>query len=197
MKFRASRLTSGAAVAAALSLAATPASAEGWGGGHYRDYGDDSGWIVGGIIGIGAIAAITAAASGRTWDDDSYRYYERSEGYPDRDDVYQGWDDQDYGADGQRYYGSDDGGDQSSRSEPDSERTDGNDNIDNIDALVDRCIALVERGDTRVESVDSTDRDSSGWRIAGRVNGNRDFSCAVDSDGRVSEPTIDGTGSDD
>ena len=177
MNFRASRLASGAAVAAALSLAATPALADGWGGSHHR-HGDDTGWIVGGIIGIGAIAAIAAATSSDAHRGDRYR-----ERY-----------DQDYSADNQRYYGSDDDGDQSSWSESDSERTDGN---DNLDALVDRCVALVERGDTRVESVDSTERDSSGWLIAGRVNGNRDFSCAVDSDGRVSEPTIDGTGFDD
>ena len=178
MKFRASRIASGAAVAAALSLAATPALAEGWGGDHHRGHGDDTGWIVGGIIGIGAIAAIAAAASSNA----------------DRGDPYRERYDQDYGADNRRYYGSDDDDDRTTSSEPDSERSDGN---DNLDALVDRCVALVERGDTRVESVDSTERDSSGWRIAGRVNGNRDFSCAVDSDGRVSEPTIDGTGFDD
>lgn len=194
MNFRASRLASGAAFAAALSLAATPALAEGWGGNHHRSYGDDTGWIVGGIIGIGAIAAIAAATSSSNRRDRTYRYHERSDEYADRDDLYQGQNNQDYGADSQRYDSSDDDGDQSSWSESDSERTDGN---DNLDALVDRCIALVERGDTRVESVDSTERDSSGWRIAGRVNGNRDFSCAVDSDGRVSEPTIDGSGFDD
>ena len=194
MTFRAFRLASGAAVAAALSLAATPVFAEGWGGGHYRGHDDDTGWIVGGIIGIGAIAAIAAATSSNNRRDRTYAYHERSDGYTDRDDPYQGRSDQDYSTDKPGYEGSDDERGQSSRSEPDSERPDGS---DNLDALVDRCIALVERGDARVESVDSTEQDSSGWRIAGRVNGNRDFSCAVDSDGRVSEPTIDGSGSDD
>ena len=53
--------------AAALSLVASPALANhGWGGGGWghRDRGDDTGaWVVGGLIGIGMIAAIASAAS--------------------------------------------------------------------------------------------------------------------------------------
>jgi hypothetical protein len=180
MKIFGSRTAAMLASVAALSMTAAPAMAQGWGGnggrGHHRDH-DDTGWIVGGIIGIGMIAAIASAASKRDRDarERDYRYPDgdyRSDGY--RSDGYRG-EDYRYGnrsgeASRQTYSGSARG----------------------IDAAVDSCVSEVERGSTRVDTVDSVDRDGSGWRVTGRIGGGRSFDCAVDADGRINSVSVDG-----
>jgi hypothetical protein len=50
----------------------------------------------------------------------------------------------------------------------------------------------VERGNRRVDSVDSVNRSANGWTVEGRVDG-RDFTCSVDGDGRIGGVTVDGS----
>ena len=224
MAFRTSRLAAGAALAAVFSLAATPAFADGWGGRHRHRHhgGGDAGWIIGSLIGIGAIAAIASSVNKNKGERDS-RYDERDEVYPDRDydsadqdepDRYAAGGDHyvpgvegsysdrapDLGDDGDRDeagpaaedqgYGN--GDDSADEAEPSDVRRD--EAIDNRSAAVDACTAAVQRDSARVESVDKTTREGSGWSIAGRVTGGKDFACSVDDDGSVSEATVDGGG---
>ncbi|MDE2412732.1 MAG: hypothetical protein KGM18_13260 [Sphingomonadales bacterium] len=180
------RLFRGAAMlasTAALSLAATPALARdpwggwgggrwgggGWGGGwgHHHD-GVDAGDIFAGILIIGGIAAIASAASKANKDrrvDD--RRYPDNRDY--RGDDYRGESRDAPGRDG---YGAAYNGD--------------------MNDAVNRCIDEINRGRSRVDSVDGAERDGSGWRVRGRVNNNGQFSCAIDGDGRIRNVSIDG-----
>ena len=187
MAIRNSRFAVGLALASAFALAAPPAMAQGWGGGwggRHRDH-DDTGWIVGGIIGLGVIAAIAASASNKNKRDRDARYRDRDyrdNEYRDSRDYRDG---RDYRDDSSRYddrYGQ--RGDQGYRSY--SSR--------GIDSAVDNCVSEVERGSTRVDSVDTVGRDGDGWRIDGRINGGRPFSCSVSGNGRIRSMTIDGRG---
>ncbi len=64
----------------------------------------------------------------------------------------------------------------------------------NIDGAVDRCLGEVERGSTRVDTVELSGRDGDGWRVQGRVSGGQPFECVVDGQGRVRGVSIDGRG---
>jgi hypothetical protein len=211
MTLRTSRLAAGAAMAAALSLVASPAFADGWGGRRHHRGGDDAGWIIGSIIGIGAIAAIASAASeknrreraenyrgGYPDRDSDYRNDEQAEGYAGRDEHYvPGYeggvsgrdygDDEDRGAESYRFGEGD-----ADEAEPSAAKRD--EAVDDSTAALDACKGEVERDSARVESVETTTREGSGWRIAGRVNGGKDFACTIDDDGSVSEATVDGGG---
>ena len=167
------------ASAAAFAMVATPAFADrGWGGGrgYHRDNDDTGAWVIGGIIGIGMIAAIASAASkgkrdrearegdyqdgghqGQNYRRDAYR--SDSSRYGNQSDDYRG-----------AYLGADRG----------------------IDGAVDRCVGEVERGSTRVDTVDSVNRDANGWRVAGRIGGGQSFDCSVDGEGRIRSVTVDG-----
>jgi len=185
MKILGSRTAAMLASAAALSMLATPALADGWGGGYgggwgHREHHDDTAaWVVGGIVGIGLIAALASAGSKANRD--------RQARYPDRDyrnDDYRG----DYRGDYQnRDYGR-------SQDGSDSYRGSYSGNGRSIDGAVDACVGEVERGSTRVDTVDNAGRDGDGWRVTGRINGGRNFDCAVDGQGRVRRVTVDGRG---
>ena len=166
------------ASAAALTLVATSALADrGWGGGrgHHRGNDDTGAWIVGGIIGIGMIAAIASAAS------KSNRDRQTREGTYRGDDYRQ----DDYRRDNSRY---------GSRSDDGRGSYSGADR--GIDGAVDRCVSEVERGSTRVDTFDSVNRDANGWRVAGRIGGGQPFDCSIDSAGRIRGVSIDGRGQD-
>lgn len=179
MKILGSRTAAMLASAAALSMSATPALAEhGWGGGYggwdQRDRHDDTGWIVGGIIGIGMIAAIASAASKSKRD--------REARYPDRDYREDDYRNNGYRGDDTRYTSRRDDGARQSYSG----------NSRGIDGAVDACVGEVERGSTRVDTVDSVDRDGTGWRVTGRITGGRSFDCSVDAGGRIRSASVDG-----
>ena len=188
MKILGSRTAALLASAAALSMLATPALADGWGGGYgggwgHREHHDDTGaWVVGGIIGIGMIAAIASAASKSNRDrqargsDGDYR----NDGYHSGDNQ-GGYQDRDYDRDYGRSSGSNDGYGGSYSG-----------NGRNIDGAVDACVNQVERGSTQVDTVDSVGRDGDGWRVTGRVSGGRNFDCAVDGSDRIRSATVDG-----
>ena len=179
MKILGSRTAAMLASAAALSMLATPALADGWGGGYgggwgHREHHDDTAaWVVGGIVGIGLIAALASAGSKANSD--------RQTRYPDRDyrnDDYRGdYQNRDYGR---------------SSDSNDSYRGSYSGNGRSIDGAVDACVGEVERGSTRVDTVDNAGRDGDGWRVTGRISGGRSFDCAVDGQGRVRRVAVDG-----
>jgi hypothetical protein len=176
---RISRFASGLAMAAALSMTASPVLADGWGGyGHYRHDHDDTGWIVGGLLGIGLIAAIAASSSSKAKHEREAR---------ERDDDY-------------RYDGGDNRDGRSNHSYRDPGARYGNGRDDrpaytgssrNIDGAVDACVGEVEHGNNvKVDTVDSVGREGGSWRIYGRVADGRDFSCSVDGGLQVHEITV-------
>ena len=173
MKLFRSRPAAAVAIAAVLSLTATPALARGhWG--HYRHHrggGIDAGDVFAGLLVIGGIAAIASAASksgrdSREARDEDYRYpqaepraqedsyYVPPAGDPEADDT----------------YGSRSG---------------------DINGAVEDCVAEIERGDRRVDSVESVNREGEGWRVQGRSD-RGDFTCTVDRDGRVRDVNVGG-----
>lgn len=161
----------GAAVlasAAALSLAATPALARdrwGWGGGWGRHHDRvDAGDVIAGILIIGGIAAVASAASkaGKNRRGEDRRYPE----------------DRDYRADDYR--------------EPAPREGYGAAYAGDMNDAVNRCIDEINRGRSRVDSVDGAEREADGWRVRGRVGTDSRFSCTIDGDGRIRQVSIDG-----
>lgn len=179
-----SRLAGASALIAATAMAATPVSAVelptgpahaavpaigAWDGGtvnadQYRRYrrhhGLDAGDVIAGVVILGGIAAIASAASNSSRNRD-YRdrdYRYRSD-YPYRDRPYQ-----------YRPYRGD------------SRTMDSN----GINRAIDMCVREVER-DRRIESVDSVDRLTSGWRVEGAVSGGEGFTCLIGNDGRIDD----------
>ena len=54
-----------------------------------------------------------------------------------------------------------------------------------IDSAVDMCVDQVERGQTRVDSVDNASRDGSGWAVSGSLDNGEYFNCRIDNEGRI------------
>jgi hypothetical protein len=61
-----------------------------------------------------------------------------------------------------------------------------------IDGAVDACTGEIERGERRIDSVDGVNRNGEGWRVEGRLEDGRTFTCTADADGRVRGATVDG-----
>lgn len=177
---RFSSLSAAIGLAATLAMAATPVAAadlpvwpargqqpavsvfksddvnaDGWRRYRHRDR-IDAGDVLAGVLIIGGIAAIASAASNSS----------RNRDY--RDDRYRN----DYryrtGDDSYRYRRGD------------SRYTAGS----GIDNAVNMCVGAIER-DVRVGSVDSVDRDASGWLVSGTIYNGEGFSCRIDGNGRV------------
>lgn len=165
MKFFRSQTAAMLAAAAAFSLVATPATARGWH--RHRDRGVDAGDLFAGVLVIGGIAAIVAAASNKGRKDREAR-----EGGRYRDDYRA----EDYREPPLGNYDDNRNADQPG----DRARSDYGEN-----AAVDACMDEIERDSRRVDSVDGVDREGEGWRVSGRVRGGSDFTCSVDPDGRV------------
>lgn len=56
-----------------------------------------------------------------------------------------------------------------------------------IDRAVDMCIDQVERGNTRIDSVDNATRTGDGWRVSGALERGGGWNCWIDNDGRIRE----------
>lgn len=155
------------ALAASVSMIATPALARdrwgGWGGHRSHDR-VDGGDILAGILIIGGIAAIASAAS------KSNKARQEQRNHPDTQPPYRE-ESRDYAGDDNR---------------PEWREGSG------IDGAVNRCIDEVNRGRERVGEVDSVNRDAEGWRVAGTTTGNGNFSCTIDRDGRIRNVNVDG-----
>ncbi len=167
-----SRISAMLASAAALSMAATPALARGpgWGGSGWdggwrgeRHHGDgiDGGDILTGLLILGGIAVIAGAASNGAKN--------RDQRAPLPEPRYSPPATAGYGVDDRPQW-SEGGG---------------------INSAINRCMDEVDRGRTRVDSVDAVNRAGDGWRVEGRADGGA-FSCTVDGDGRIRQVTIDG-----
>ena len=168
-----------AASLAAVALTATPASARHW---RHHDRGINGGDVLAGVLILGGIAAVAAAAnnsnSKRDREAQDYRYPETR--YPS-DDQYRDWRaerdaDTGYvqGAESEPYGGSDWRG------------------AGAIDGAVNACTGEIERGEHRIDSVEGVNRQADGWRIDGRLQDGRAFSCTAGSDGRIRSATVDG-----
>lgn len=179
------KLAAATAVAAAFSLAATPAWAaelprvagqgqawdghaldvEGRGrhGGHRGHWNDDDDWdidgddVLAGVLILGGIAAIGAiASSGKNRQEPAYP---EPASYPEA-----------------APYPED-----ASYQAPPSYRAGG------MSAAVDTCVAEVEAQRGAVGSVDRASRSGEGWYVAGELEGGVGYSCWIDGEGRVSD----------
>lgn len=173
-KNKLARTLSGAtAVAAALSMLATPVAAaelphakpvavhdagagdaHGYGRGRHRRGNDiDAGDILTGVLILGGIAAIAGAVENDR--DERYRYPE-------------------------------DAGYRRPEAQPRFESR-------GMDRAIDICVAEVEqRGQGRIGSVDSAARTGEGWHVAGALDDGASYACSIDNDGRVSDVEIGG-----
>jgi hypothetical protein len=175
MPTKINKLAATAAVAAVLSMLATPAAAvelprpatvdvydsdalnaernRRW----RRDRNDiDTGDVIAGVVILGAIAAIAGAGKNRR-ERERERY---EQPYPQQND--------DYG-----YQGG-------------YERSDGR----GIDRAVDMCVGEVERGSDRVGSVDNASRSGEGWHVSGALENGEAYSCTIGNDGQIGDVTV-------
>ncbi len=178
-----SRTATAFSFAAALTMAATPALARDrhWGGGGRHNDRVDAGDIFAGVLILGGIAAIASAASSSN---KAKRERERARDYqyPDQSYPQQSYPQRDNSAG----YGNDS---RPSYNEPGrSSRTESR----GLDSAVDRCASEIERGDRRIDVIDTVAREGDGWRVAGRITSGPSFACTVDRDGRVSNVNLDG-----
>ena len=173
MAIRISRSACALALAASLSMAATPALAQGWGGGwgggRHHDDGISAGDVFAGVLVLGTIAAIASASSKSNRDSQARSSDTR---------------DQTYREEAPRYSDRQASRDQDSRSYAYNAR--------GIDGAVDSCVSEVERSSRSVDSVDTVNRDGDGWRVEGRVRGGTAFACSVANGGRIRSVTVDG-----
>jgi hypothetical protein len=175
MPIRSNKPAASAAVAAVLSMLATPAAAvelprpatvevhdsdalnaerdrhRRWRHGRDRI---DAGDVVAGVVILGAIAAIAGAGKNRRDRDRYEQPYPRG----DDDNGYRG----------------------------DYERSDGR----GIDRAVDMCVGEVERGSDRVGSVDNASRTGEGWHVSGALENGEGYSCTIGNDGRIGDVTV-------
>ena len=177
------KLAAATAVAAAFSLAATPAAAvelprvagqgQTWdagaldveGHGHHGHHGrHDDDWdvdgddVLAGVLILGGIAAISAIANSGKHHEQPYpeRSYPEPEAYPD-DAGYQA-------------------------PAPDTRFRGGG-----MGDAVDTCVAEVEAGRGAVGSVDRASRSGEGWYVAGELDGGTPYACWIDGAGRVTD----------
>ncbi len=170
-----------AASLAAVALTATPASAR-----HWRHHDRvDGGDVLAGVLILGGIAAVAAAASSsnRSREARDYRYPDSRfpESRAPSDSDYRDWRserDRDTGYAGQG---------ESAPYGASSWRGAGA-----IDGAVNACSGEIESGERRIDSVDSVNRQADGWRVDGRLQDGRVFSCSAGPDGRIRSATVDG-----
>ena len=178
MALRTSGFASLAALAAALSMAATPAAAAELphrANGHaqvetgapdaanqyrhyrrHRDRGIDAGDVVAGVVVLGALAAIIGSSRDHRRDRERYEQ-------PREQGRYDGRERQDYESNG-------------------------------IERAVDMCIDEIERYDDRVETVDEARRAPDGWHVSGTLDNGSGWDCEIDNNGRISDVVMGGNG---
>lgn len=160
------------AAIAALAMTASPAMARDWYGKRWHRGHDriDTGDVLAGVLVIGGIAAIASAASSasRAKRDDPYHYPQT------RDDVRR---------DDDRSYG-----------EPRDDRgyAPGGRSGEALNGAVDACVGEVERGERRVDTVDTVSRTMGGYRVEGRIGSGPGFTCTVDGGGQIRSISVDG-----
>ncbi len=186
MKPKFSRTAAALSLAAALSMAATPALANhrdwdgNWGGGWGRHHDRiDAGDIFAGVLILGSIAAIASAASKSN---KAKRERERSGDYqyPRQSYPQQSYPRQSYPQDDDSAgYGND------NRPSYDETRGAARGESRGLDNAVNSCAKQIKQGDRRIEVIDAVTRDGEGWRVVGQITSGGKFTCMVDRDGRV------------
>lgn len=173
-------------------MTATPAFADGWGRHRHRHNGIDTGDVIAGLLIVGGIAAVAAAASNANRDKREARYREP---YPDRRYPESRYPDSRYPTDedyrSYREYRDRSG----SYGEPRDDRSYGGSDwrgAQGMDDAVNACVDEIERGSRRVDTVDGVNRDNEGWRVDGRIRDGRSYSCMVGGDGRILRASVDG-----
>ncbi len=173
MSFKGSRLAAVLASAAAFSMIASPAFAQGWGGwGGHRRHNDrvDAGDVLTGILILGGIAVLVDAASKGKRRQNEDRRDDRRDNRPNPGTDYQRGQTNGYGNDNRPEWNQSGG----------------------IDAAVSTCTSEVTRSSARVDGVDSVNRDGDGWRVQGRTNNGGQFTCSVDGAGQIRNVSVDG-----
>lgn len=197
MKFLASRTATALAVLAAATLTASPALARdrhygGWDHHHrHRGGGIDGGDVLAGLLIVGGIAAIATAVSNADNQDRAETPPRSYPGGPDyRVDQSDGYGDApDYpGDDGRGYDGSSYGGSDYRGDTPQG----GAQSQGSFDRAVDACSAELERGDRRIDSVETVGRMGDRFNVQGRLSDGRGYACSVDVDGRIRSAAVDG-----
>lgn len=175
MTFKPNSFASIAAIAAALSMTATPAVAAelpragatpdyvvtGDAGSQdqyryrrhrHRDRGIDAGDVVAGVLVVGAIAAIAGAFDGDDNDRDRRDRDYRDRDYPDYRD-----------------------------------RSNNRDRYDSsgMERAADMCVDQVERGNDRVDEITDSSRRADGWHVSGTLDNGGAWNCWIDNDGRI------------
>ncbi len=173
---------SAAAVAAALSMAATPAAAaempaigaaadahlsvntgdpgeanqyRRYRGHRHRDRGIDAGDVIAGVVVLGALAAIIGSSN-------SNRDRDRRD---DRRERVR------YDDSRERNYES-----------------------SGVESAVDMCVDQVEYRDKRVENVDQAQRSASGWNVSGTLSDGERWTCFIDNGGDIRSIDYGGAG---
>lgn len=142
----------------------------GWGGGyrhHRHGNGISTGDVLAGVLIIGGIAAIAAAASKNNRDRErerSYPDYRPDDRYPQRDDRY----------------------DYRDRNDRNPAYSDSR----GLDRAAEMCVNEVERSE-QVEDVGSVNRAGDGWRVEGRLRNGKDFTCEIDNNGTIRNVDLD------
>jgi len=162
------KMLGSATIAAMLATSATPALARpGWGHGgwggygrHWRHHDDDFGNVLLGAVIAGGIFAVASAASKANKDRDNRGVYDRN---TDRENgvVY--------------------GGNSRRDDQPADTRNWSDAQNDAANACADGAEALASRRgvNSKVDDIDFVDRDGEGYRVEGRMEGGRSFSCGV------------------
>jgi len=178
MALRTKKFAAATAVAAALSLLATPVGARDYYGRHHHHDGVDAGDVVAGVVLLGAIAAIAGAA-------DRHNNGQVRERNPDYDYNYP-----EPAPDGDRNVDPNTG-----YAYPGAKPEYGNGygyGSRGIDRAVDMCVDQVERGDNRVATVDSVARSGEGWQVSGNTDGGLGYSCTIGDDGSIGDVFVGG-----
>lgn len=180
MALTGNRLALGTALAATLSLLASPvlaaelplpraahaAAPDGDSAQHRRRHngGVDAGDIIAGVLVLGGIAAIAGAASKADRRDRDYRSYPEQRPYPE---------DPRYRSPSEPYRGDYQSSTQS----------------DGMGRAVDMCVAEVERS-AEVGTVDNASRTGEGWFISGELGDGAPWACRIGNDGRITDVEV-------
>lgn len=159
-------------------MTASPALADGY---RHRRHHDriGAGEIFAGLLMIGGIAAIASAAS-KSRDRDA----------EDRRAPYPG---------GPYDQQQDDAPEYGDAPQPDDTYRDREEpgvapwrDLGGRDEAVDICADEIERGDRRIDTVDTVSREGEGYRVEGRMADGSTFACGVGEDGRIRRVAVGG-----
>jgi hypothetical protein len=191
-----SRAATSLAVLAALSLTATPALARPDRGprhwhGHHRGNGISGGDVLAGLLVVGGAAAIATAVSNSNNKSETTTQASvdgpAPYSYPD-----DGADSEPADQGGAAYPGGPVGDEARDAEHDGGDDRDQASNSGSLGQAVDACEAELERGDKRVEAIDSARRIGERYAVEGKLEGGSAFACSVDDTGHIRSVAVDG-----